>query len=141
MYRITLRTPVILLSLCVGGLFFSCSTTKKTINQTIQAPYQVYSVQKYVNTVEADPTIQLIDVRTPGEFEDGHIPGAVNVNFGNENFSTMIEKLDNSVPVYIYCRSGNRSRKSSKYFMEKGFKSIIDLNGGYKAYKKFKEIN
>ncbi|HER40444.1 MAG TPA: rhodanese-like domain-containing protein [Salinimicrobium catena] len=78
--------------------------------------------------------IQLVDVRTPEEFKEGHIKGAKNIDFFSEDFITQFEALDKNEPVYIYCRSGNRSAKASKKLSEAGFKKIIDLQGGYKAW-------
>ena len=82
--------------------------------------------------------IQLVDVRTPYEYNQGHIDDAINMDFRNGNFAKMIEKLDKDKPVYIYCRSGNRSGQSSYIFLDQGFKQIVDLKGGFKAYEKFK---
>lgn len=78
--------------------------------------------------------IQLVDVRTPEEFKEGHIKGAKNIDFFSEDFMTQFETLDKTEPVYIYCRSGNRSAKAAKKLSEAGFKMIIDLQGGYKAW-------
>ena len=77
---------------------------------------------------------QLVDVRTPEEFKKGHIKGAKNIDFFSEDFITQFEALNKNEPVYIYCRSGNRSAKASKKLSEAGFEKIIDLKGGYKAW-------
>lgn len=79
---------------------------------------------------------QLIDVRTPKEFEQGHIEGAKLINFYSESFKEEIQQLDKATPVYLYCRSGGRSGKASKLLVELGFKEIYDLKGGYIAYGK-----
>ena len=77
-------------------------------------------------------SILLIDVRTPEEFKAGHIKHAKNINFLNpEFFKAEIEKIDKSKPVYIYCRSGNRSNKAALKMQEFGFEKIYDLDGGY----------
>ena len=80
--------------------------------------------------------VQLIDVRTPEEFEAGHIRGAENIDFLGDDFLTAFNKLDKERPIYIYCRSGNRSAKAAAKLSEIGFKEIIDLKGGYKAWPK-----
>ena len=46
-----------------------------------------------------------------------------------------MQKFDKDEPLYIYCRSGNRSSKAAAQLTEAGFKKIIDLKGGYKAWK------
>jgi|GEM_PF-649275 len=77
----------------------------------------------------------LVDVRTAKELkDDGQIPGAVNIDYLKANFKEKASELDSSKPVYIYCRSGNRSRMASDTLAVLGFKEVYDLKGGYKAY-------
>lgn len=74
--------------------------------------------------------IQLIDVRKPEEFKEGHIENAKNFDFTSKVFLDSIKLLDNSKPVYIYCRSGKRSSRSVKYFKAASFDSIFELKDG-----------
>ena len=79
--------------------------------------------------------IQLIDVRTPNEFVGGHIKKAVNVDFFKAgNFKSYFEKLDTAKPLYIYCRSGARSKKAAYKLADMGFEKIYDLQGGYSRW-------
>ena len=78
--------------------------------------------------------VQLIDVRTPKEYREGHLEGAKNIDFLGDRFMEQFSKLDKSEPVYLYCRSGNRSAKASAQLKAEGFEKIIDLKGGYKAW-------
>jgi rhodanese-related sulfurtransferase len=80
--------------------------------------------------------VQLIDVRTAKEFNSGHIKGAKNIDFFNSNtFTAAFEKLNKDQPVYLYCRSGNRSSNAVKKIAQLGFKEIYDLQGGYMRWK------
>ena len=79
-------------------------------------------------------TVQLIDVRTPEEYIDGHIEGALNINVQDQKFAEQISKLDKTKTVYIYSRSGSRSQMAASQMKTLGFKSIIDLKGGYMNY-------
>ncbi|SEQ82641.1 Rhodanese-related sulfurtransferase [Hyunsoonleella jejuensis] len=74
--------------------------------------------------------VQLVDVRTPKEFSQGHIKSAININFFSENFDDSLNILNKDKPVYIYCRSGKRSSKSVSKFKDAGFKTIYELDGG-----------
>lgn len=75
---------------------------------------------------------QLIDVRTPKEFNAGHIENAKNIDFFDQgNFVLEFDKLDKNIPVFLYCRSGNRSNKAAQILWNIGFKEIFDLKGGY----------
>lgn len=78
--------------------------------------------------------VQLIDVRTPREFNSGHIKGAKNIDFFSGNFISAFNKLNKAKAVYIYCRSGGRSRQASKRLVELGFSEIYDLKGGIINY-------
>ncbi len=84
--------------------------------------------------LDAD-SIQLIDVRTPKEFNEGYINTAKNIDFYTPTFKDAINKLDKSKPVFIYCRSGRRSGKSVSTFLEAGFTKIYNLDGGFLNWK------
>lgn len=76
--------------------------------------------------------VQLIDVRTAKEYNAGHIKNAINVDIYNRDaFTASVKELDADQPVFLYCRSGRRSRTASKLLVELGFKKIYDLRGGY----------
>lgn len=74
---------------------------------------------------------QLVDVRTADEFAGGSLPNAVNIDVNGDDFETKIQQLDKTKPVYVYCRSGARSRTAAKKMVELGFTHVIDLEGGY----------
>ena len=79
--------------------------------------------------------IQLIDVRTPEEIEQGIIATAKFANFFDADFYTKASKqLDQSKPVYLYCRSGSRSAKSAKKLQKQGYK-VYNVLGGYNQWK------
>lgn len=80
------------------------------------------------------PNVQLVDVRTPQEFANGHLENAKNVNFNDPEFKQKIALLDKSKPIAVYCGVGGRSGKASKMLVELGFKDISDLAGGMTAW-------
>ena len=76
--------------------------------------------------------VQLVDVRTPREYKGGHISKAINIDlFQGGSFKQAFEKLDKSKPVYLYCRSGSRSKKAAQKVLDMGFEKVYDLKGGY----------
>lgn len=78
----------------------------------------------------------LLDVRTPAEFDQGHLDGAVNVDiFQSRYFKSYCDTLDREKPVYLYCRSGSRSRTASRILTRMGFKEVYDLRGGILNWK------
>lgn len=79
--------------------------------------------------------IQLLDVRSPQEIKQGFIETAKFANFFDTDFNTKaISKLDKSKPVYLYCRTGNRSDKSAKRLKKEGYE-VYNILGGYNKWK------
>jgi|SRR5450432_591865 rhodanese-related sulfurtransferase len=95
----------------------------------------VLNVNDFEKAVK-DSTVQLLDVRTPVEYKEGFIKGAVNADWQNENvFTAAAKKLDKTKPVYLYCLSGVRSGKAADWLSANGFTKTINLEGGMKAWK------
>ncbi len=98
---------------------------------------EILSVDTFLSQVQQQHT-QLIDVRTETEFAQGHIAHAQNMDVLEEqSFLKYAEKLNKNQAVYVYCRSGNRSKRASRLLQSLGFKEIFDLEGGYQNYIKF----
>ncbi|MCI4670104.1 MAG: rhodanese-like domain-containing protein [Bacteroidia bacterium] len=77
----------------------------------------------------------LIDVRTAAEFEEGHIPGAINIDIQSPDFREKVEGLDKTKNYYINCRSGGRSSMACNYFSQNGFEgNLYNLDGGMLAW-------
>jgi rhodanese-related sulfurtransferase len=74
--------------------------------------------------------VQLVDVRTAKELEDGFIKNSQNIDWYSPTFETDIENLDKTKPVIIYCRSGKRSAECAEKLIEAGFVKVYDLEGG-----------
>lgn len=79
--------------------------------------------------------MQLVDVRTPKEYENGHIPNAQNIDFLDAKFEVNIQSLDKSKPVIIYCQRGSRSAKCASKLIANGFVKVYDLDGGFAQWK------
>lgn len=91
-------------------------------------------VSSAVELVNNSNKLQLIDVRTPEEYSEGHLEGAKNIDFYSDNFRAEIEKLDKQKPVLVYCKLGGRSSKSATVFKELGFTKIYNLEGGITSW-------
>jgi len=77
----------------------------------------------------------ILDIRTPEEFRDGHIEGAVNVDFRSENFGKEIDRFDKNKTYFVYCRTGNRSYDALNLMGPIGFRSIVRLAGDINGWK------
>ncbi len=81
-----------------------------------------------------DPNVVLIDVRTPQEFAEGHIEGALNIDFYGDNFEREIHAINQSKTILVYCKSGNRSGKAASILAKNNFKNVYDLSGGISGW-------
>jgi rhodanese-related sulfurtransferase len=79
--------------------------------------------------------VQLIDVRTPGEFSTGHLQGARNLDWTGGQLESSMESLDKNAPVMVYCAAGGRSADAREALVKAGFKDVRDLAGGINAWK------
>lgn len=91
--------------------------------------FQKVSMEEGLELMKSDADYILLDVRRIDEFEEGHIPGAINIP--NESIGTEeIDLLpDKNQTIYVYCRSGNRSKQASKKLVELGYTDIIEIGG------------
>ncbi len=77
---------------------------------------------------------QLVDVRTAAEYANGHIPGAVNLDWTGGQLEEHNADLDKSKSVLLYCASGRRSAAARQYLMDQGFHDAVDLAGGIASW-------
>lgn len=92
------------------------------------------SANEFENEIKND-SVQLLDVRTPQEYADGHIEGALNINVQNDDFQQLAEKeLSKDSTVLVYCRSGRRSLDAAEILTKLGYK-VINLKGGIIEWK------
>jgi thioredoxin len=107
-------------------LLFACS-----------APAQKQDVD--VNTFQehlANTTVQVLDVRTPEEYQNGHIHNALLANWmDKQEFTDRVKYLDKDKPVLVYCASGGRSGQASKWLADNGFTQVENLLGGFTQWK------
>lgn len=80
----------------------------------------------------ADKSVQLVDVREPNEWAEGHIHGAVLIPLGE--LPVRMRELDPAKPVVVVCRSGNRSGRATQFLMQQGFQDVKNLAGGMLAW-------
>lgn len=81
--------------------------------------------------------VQILDVRTAGEFQSGHIKNALQANWTDKaEFANRIKFVDKDRPVYVYCLGGGRSAAAVEWMKQNGFTKLYDLTGGMNAWKK-----
>ncbi len=107
------------------------SNSGKTADTTVQT----VNVSDFASKLKSATGAQLVDVRTPQEFAEGHLQNALNVNYNANDFAEQIAKLDKTKAVYVYCRSGGRSGSAVRQMQEMGFKEIYNMDGGILSWK------
>lgn len=120
----------------LGTMFMGCSPkaqtadTAKSGQTSVQANVIVLTSPADFKKQVEGKKVQLVDIRTPQEYNQGHMEGALNYNYYKPSFMQQMSSLDKSKPVYIYCRSGNRTDSAAKKLKRAGFTKVYDLNGG-----------
>jgi len=124
------------ISLCTLILASLVLASCQSGQPTLEGPVvEVIDVPTFAQALKDNPKAQLVDVRTPAEYQEGTIEGCRHINFYAEDFTAQLEaQLDKNQPVYIFCRSGNRSGKAAVMMEELGFKKVYDLSGGFMAW-------
>lgn len=96
----------------------------------------ILTPQVFIEQAKADTTGIILDVRTPGEYQEEHLAGAQQLDFLNtEAFDAGIKQLDKSHTYYVYCRSGKRSHHACMKMQKLGLK-VFDMEGGILNWKK-----
>ena len=81
------------------------------------------------------PEVQLVDIRTPGEWSSGVISGARLIDFYHPDFVKQVGKLDKQKPVVLYCAVGGRSAVAAEKLRKLGFETVYDLTGGVRHWR------
>lgn len=91
--------------------------------------YENISIQEYSdNYITSSTDHILVDVRTKGEYKDGHLPNAINIPL-NELNKRMAEIPENK-PIIVVCASGNRSKSGASKLVSAGYENVSNLKGG-----------
>jgi len=115
-------------------IFYSCSAPAQERGAR-SSPIEVEIGEASELITEGD--LVLLDVRTPGEVNQGYIEGAQNMNIAAwEEFKASVDQLDRTEPVMVYCKVGGRSHKAAVYLVENGFTQVYDMKGGIMAWEK-----
>ena len=120
-----------MLILCMTLIFIltGCRNTDSVRNTEQKAGYEQVSMEEGLELMKEDSGYILLDVRRTDEFEEGHIPGAINIP--NESIGTeeIKELPDKNQTIYVYCRSGNRSKQASQKLVDLGYTDVIEFGG------------
>jgi rhodanese-related sulfurtransferase len=115
--------------------FAACSAPSQKENSASELKVnETLEVTAFHTKLNESPGAVLVDVRTPEEFANGNIEGAINIDFKGSDFEQKIAELDKGKTYLVYCLSGGRSGKAATRMNALGFTSLYTLNGGYTAW-------
>lgn len=122
------RTIIILavLTVILGSIAWISANNLESQAPTI-AQSQLINPDSYAERFGSGVAHALIDVRTPEEFNSGHIPGSLNINV--ETLADRLDEIPRDVPVVLYCRTGSRSAMAAQILVNAGFEAVYDLGG------------
>ena len=120
-----------LLILCMTFICIlsGCGNADSVQNTEQKSGYKQVSMEEGLELMEADSDYILLDVRRDDEFEEGHIPGAINIPNESIGIEEIAELPDKNQTIYVYCRSGNRSKQASQKLVDLGYTDVIEFGG------------
>ena len=120
MKKIKRLIPIILSTI----LLTACTLPKKP-----QSTYKQITMDEAANIMKTETNYIILDVRRPDEFNEKHIPGAINVpneTIGDEDIPALPDK---DQLILVYCRSGNRSKQAAEKLVKLGYTNITEFGG------------
>lgn len=112
-------------------ILLSCGSNS-TIGQSKLSPTD------FNNKIKTTANPQILDVRTPDEYNSGHIENAINLNIYDDDFNQKLDLLNKADTIYVYCKAGGRSSDAAGRLTAKGFKNVYDLEGGMMKWEQAK---
>lgn len=122
------KSTTLSLILGVAVLIAACGTGQSLPKK------EVLTATEFSEAIAAANDPFILDVRTPGEFSEGHLEDAVNYDWNGADFEQQVATLDKSKEVYIYCLSGGRSGAAADYMRGEGF-TVFEMDGGMMKWR------
>jgi len=117
--------------ICLGFMLPLLSAQENTRIMTVSAKEAADLIDKHVG----DSDFAILDIRTPGEFQSGHLQSAILIDFYSQTFADQLSRLDKGKKFLIYCRTGNRSARSLEIFKKLKFQKIYHMANGISTWK------
>ncbi|APV44410.1 Rhodanese-related sulfurtransferase [Dehalogenimonas formicexedens] len=129
------KLKVLIMTALLTATFVGCagSPSDTAPNQTIRK-ISVAEAKTLIQTNAGKADFVVLDVRTPSEFSQGHLSGAINIDYNAGNFQAEVSKLDKNKRYLVYCRTSHRSGLAVDIMKDLGFKEVYDMDGGIEAW-------
>ena len=122
---------IILLFVILFGFVLPSCRAQQEQNITALSPKEASNL---IEKHKGDSDFVILDIRTPGEYQSGHLQNAFTIDFYSKSFADEIGRLDKEKSYLVYCRSGNRSARSMDLFKKLQFQKIYHLSSGIKGW-------
>lgn len=99
------------------------------LNKESEAVYMNINAEKAKEMMESMEEFVILDARSEAEFAEGHIPGAIVIPHDEISEKAEEEILDKDIPIFVYCRSGRRSKIAAKELLDLGYSEIYEFGG------------
>ena len=129
MKLVTYAIPLYII--CLGFVLPSLSAQDSTRIIAVSAKEAADLIDKH----NGDNDFAILDIRTPGEFQSGHLSKSILVDFYSQTFVDQLSRLDKEKTFLIYCRTGNRSTKSLEIFKKLKFQKVYHMASGISGWK------
>ena len=126
---VTYAVPIYII--CLGFVFPSLSAQDSTRIIAVSAKEAADLIDKH----NGDSAFAILDIRTPGEFQSGHLSKSILIDFYSQTFVDQLSRLDKEKTFLIYCRTGNRSTKSLEIFKKLKFQKVYHMASGISTWK------
>lgn len=130
-HRATRRLVLVLALIAVAALIAHQSGL---LERTARGRAARMTPERASRLLEQYPDVVVLDVNTPLEFREGHIPGSENLDYHSPYFAAAIKGMDRDVTYLVVCAAGTRSRMAAEHMAEMGFTDVHDLAGGLRAW-------
>ena len=117
--------------ICLGFLLPSLRAQDSNRIIAVSAKEAAALIDKH----NGDNEFTILDIRTPGEFQSGHLARSIPIDFYSQTFAQQLNRLDKTKTYLVYCRTGNRSTKSLELFKQLKFQKVYHMASGIRAWK------
>jgi len=123
------------ISVLALSIAYSGNSLKKEKNKINQSELSVQDAYNYLKSNQDNGNVVALDLRTPGEYAEGHVSGSVHISYFADDFKKKLTALDRSKVYLLFCKAGRVAPKVIKKMKKLGFKEAHKISGGMKEWK------
>lgn len=120
---------LLFITVVLTGVTAKSKSKTDAVSSSSIVPYKTITMPEAAKLMDSEKGYVIVDVRTPAEYKEAHIPGAINIPLDTigDNRISQLQKRDQM--IMVYCRTGVRSRQASEKLMNKGYTNVVNIGG------------